>query len=33
MDAMKRMCPEYVAFVESHIGKSEQEVKSELLAP
>ena len=33
MDAVKRMYPEYVAFVESHMGKSEQEVKKELLHP
>ena len=33
MDAVKRMYPEYVTFVESHIGKSEKEVKNELLHP
>ena len=33
MEAVKRMYPEYVAFVESQIGKSEQEVKRELLHP
>jgi hypothetical protein len=33
MDAVGRMYPEYLAFVENHIGKSEQEVKRELLQP
>jgi hypothetical protein len=33
VDAVKRMYPEYVAIVESHIGKSKQEVKKELPAP
>ena len=33
MDAVKRMYPQHVSFVESHIGKSQAEVKKELLHP
>lgn len=31
MDAVKRMYPQHVAFVQSHAGKSQAEVKKELL--
>ncbi|MBS1665519.1 MAG: hypothetical protein JST68_31045 [Bacteroidetes bacterium] len=31
MDAVKRMYPQHLSFVESHIGKSQAEVKKELL--
>ena len=31
VDAVKRMYPQHVAFVESHLGKSQAEVKKELL--
>ena len=31
MDAVKRMYPQHIAFVESHLGKSQAEVKKELL--
>lgn len=33
MDAVKRMYPQHVSFVQSHKGKSQAEVKKELLHP
>ena len=31
MDAVKRMYPQHVPFVQSHIGKTQAQVKKELL--
>ncbi len=31
IDAVKRMYPQHISFVKSHIGKSQAEVKKEVL--